>query len=119
MIKRINDQINYIKNNSVFYKSKLAQYTEIKNISEIKNFPFTTKDDISVNNSDFLCVPIDKIRDFITTSGTMGSPTSFYMTQDDLQRLAINERNSFELCGINTGEKILLTTTLNNMLGLP
>jgi len=120
MIKNINQQITYLKKNSRFYKKRLRLNNQIKQLSDLKDFPFTTKDDISTYNSDFLCVSEDKIRDCITTSGTMGSPTSFYLTENDLKRLGINERNSFQFCNIKKGNKILLTTTLDKcfMAGL-
>ena len=120
MITRLNQQISYLKKNSKFYNRQLNQFSRIDNVLSIKKLPFTTKNDIATNNSDFLCVPKNKVRDFITTSGTIGDPISFYLTQNDLKRLGINERNSFELCNIKKGNNILLTTTLDKcfMAGL-
>ena len=120
MIKKINQQICYLKENSIFYKKQLAAYSHIENISEFKKFPFTTKIDIAKYNDDFLCVPKNQVRDFITTSGTIGDPISFYLTQNDVKRLGTNERNSFELCNIKKGDKVILTTTLDKcfMAGL-
>ena len=120
MIKRINQQINFLKKNSRFYKKKLDAYNQINDLFELKQFPFTTKIDIAKYNDEFLCVPKNQVRDFITTSGTIGDPISFYLTQNDLKRLAINERNSFELCNVKKGDKVLLTTTLDKcfMAGL-
>ena len=120
MIKKINQQIRYLKQNSIFYKKQLDEYSQIENISEFKKFPFTTKIDIAKYNDYFLCVPKNQVRDFITTSGTIGDPISFYLTQNDLKRLGINERNSFELSNVKKGDKVLLTTTLDKcfMAGL-
>ena len=113
MITRLNQQISYLKKNSKFYNRQLNQFSRIDNVLSIKKLPFTTKNDIATNNSDFLCVPKNKVRDFITTSGTIGDPISFYLTQNDLKRLGVNEKNSFELCNIKKGNKVLLTTTLD------
>ena len=120
IIEKINNQINYIKKNSRFYKNILKDYNQINNLSELKKFPYTTKNDIAKFNKDFLCVHEDKVRDFITTSGTMGQPVSFYLNENDLKRLGINESNSFKLCGLSKGDKILLTTTIDKcfMAGL-
>jgi phenylacetate-CoA ligase len=120
MIDKINKQINYIKKNSKFYKNILKDYNQINNLSELKVFPYTTKNDIAKYNEDFLCVPEYKIRDFITTSGTMGQPVSFFLTENDLKRLGVNESNSFKICGLFTGDKVLLTTTIDKcfMAGL-
>tara|TARA_B100000902_G_C27293077_1_gene908342 strand:+ start:1169 stop:2401 length:1233 start_codon:yes stop_codon:yes gene_type:complete len=113
IIDKINWQIKYLKANSKFYKSTLAATDSIKTISDYKQLPFTTKEDLSNYNNQFLSVKESEIRDFLTTSGTTGEPISFYLTNNDLKRLGINERNSFSLCGIIPGNKILLTTTLD------
>jgi len=120
VLEKINHLLNYIQTNSTFYKKSLPISCKISALIDIKKLPFTTKDDISMHNSDFLCVPKNKVRDFITTSGTIGDPISFYLTQNDLKRLGINERNSFKLCNIKKGNKVLLTTTLDKcfMAGL-
>mgnify|MGYP001130322983 FL=1 len=120
VLEKINHLLNYIQTNSTFYKKSLPISCKISALIDIKKLPFTTKDDISMHNSDFLCVPKNKVRDFITTSGTVGDPISFYLTQNDLKRLGINERNSFKLCNIKKGNKVLLTTTLDKcfMAGL-
>lgn len=120
MIDKINNQINYIKRNSKFYKNTLKEYNQINDLFELKQFPYTTKNDIAKFNEDFLCVPQEKVRDFITTSGTMGQPVSFYLTENDLKRLGVNESNSFKLCGLSKGDKVLLTITIDKcfMAGL-
>jgi hypothetical protein len=107
VLEKINHLLNYIQTNSTFYKKSIPISCKISALIDIKKLPFTTKDDISMHNSDFLCVPKHKVRDFITTSGTVGDPISFYLTQNDLKRLGINERNSFKLCNIKKGNKVL------------
>ena len=48
--------------------------------------PTTTKQDLQLHNSDFLCAdPVDII-DYVTTSGTLGNPVTFALTENDLQR---------------------------------
>jgi len=120
MINKINSQIRYIFQNSRFYKTQLTEYCRIKNISELKKFSFTTKSDLAKYNDDFLCVSKTKVSDFVTTSGTLGTPTSFYLTKNDLKRLAKNEMQSLEICGVNKLDKVLLTTTIDKcfMAGL-
>ena len=120
VLQKINHLLNYIQINSPFYKKKIPVSYKINSLLDIKKLPFTTKTDIAMYNDDFLCVQKNKVRDFITTSGTTGDPISFYLTQNDLKRLAINERNSFEICNIKKGDKVLLTTTIDKcfMAGL-
>jgi len=120
LLEDINYFLNYIQINSKFYNNRLHLNYKINKLKDIKKLPFTTKDDIAKRNNDFLCVPESEIRDFLTTSGTLGEPISFYLTRNDLIRLGINERNSFELCNIKKGNKVLLTTTIDKcfMAGL-
>ena len=120
VLAKINHLLNYIQINSTFYKKSLPLSCKISALVDIKKLSFTTKTDIAKYNDDFLCVPENQVRDFITTSGTIGDPISFYLTQNDLKRLGINERNSFKLCNIKKGNKVLLTTTLDKcfMAGL-
>ena len=120
VLEKINYILNYIQTNSAFYKKTLPLSCKINALIDIKKLPFTTKTDIAKYNDDFLCVPKNQVRDFITTSGTIGDPISFYLTQNDLKRLGINERNSFEICNVKKGNKVLLTTTLDKcfMAGL-
>ena len=56
----------------------------------------------------------------LTTSGTLGEPISYYLSENDVKRLSYNERQSLQICGINKGDKILLTTTIDKcfMAGL-
>ena len=120
VLEKINHLLSYIQINSTFYKKRLLSYCKIDKLIDIKKLPFTTKDDIAKQNKDFLCVPENEIRDFLTTSGTTGEPISFYLTRNDLKRLAKNEKNSLEICNVNKGDKILLTTTIDKcfMAGL-
>lgn len=121
MVKdKINHLLRHIQENSKYYSKKINQGCKIKKLIDVKKLPITTKDDIAKHNKDFLCVSESEIRDFLTTSGTLGEPISFYLTQNDLVRLGINERNSFELCNIKKGDKVLLTTTIDKcfMAGL-
>ena len=120
VLAKINHLLNYIQINSTFYKKKLPFSCKINALIDIKKLSFTTKTDIAKYNDDFLCVPKNQVRDFITTSGTIGDPISFYLTQNDLKRLGKNEKNSLEICDVNKGDKILLTTTIDKcfMAGL-
>jgi phenylacetate-CoA ligase len=80
----------------------------------------TTKEDLFLRNDDFICVSKDKIVDYITTSGTLGDPVTFAMTDKDLDRLAYNECMSFKTCGLTAKDTIQLMTTIDRrfMAGL-
>ena len=69
---------------------------------------------------EILRVPREKVIDYITTSGTMGDPVTFGCTEKDLQRLAYNEKKSFECAGVGPGSIVQLMVTLDKrfMAGL-
>jgi len=96
---KIPETLEYLKNNSKFYSELFLKnnikISEIKTIEDLTKIPVTTKDDLQKRNNDFICVPSTKIIDYITTSGTLGDPVTFAMTDKDLERLAYNEQISF------------------------
>jgi len=71
-------------------------------------------------NRDFICVPQEEIRDYVTTSGTSGDPVTFALTDNDLERLAYNEAVSFACAGAGKGDVFQLMTTMDKrfMAGL-
>ena len=82
--------------------------------------PVTTKNDLQEFNLDFLCVDQTEIIDYTTTSGTLGDPVTFGLTNRDLDRLAENEYTSFQRIGVKKGDAVQLMTTLDRrfMAGL-
>ena len=87
--------LQYVSERSKFYselfEKEKIDISKIKTLEDLQEIPVTTKDDIQNRNDDFICVPPSKIIDYITTSGTLGDPVLFPMTDKDLDRLAYNE----------------------------
>jgi phenylacetate-CoA ligase len=115
--------IAYVSEKSPFYKQKYANLTLNINdldLYEYKKIPFTTKEDLAANDLNFLCVPKNEIAEYVTTSGTTGNPISLYLTQQDLERLAKNESDSFQLMGLDSTDLFQLLTTIDKqfMAGL-
>ena len=116
--------IDYLKHHSPYYRRMFEENKidtdAIKTIEDLQKLPFTEKKDLQLYNDDFLCVPKSKIIDYITTSGTLGDPVTFGCTENDLQRLAFNEKKSFECAGLSPGSIVQLMTTLDKrfMAGL-
>lgn len=116
--------LDYVSQNSPFYKRLFAKenisIADIKTIEDLQKLPVTTKEDLQKHNDDFLCVPINKIIDYTTTSGTLGDPVTFGLTDKDLDRLAYNEAISFDCAGIKEGDVVQLMTTIDRrfMAGL-
>ncbi|MDR3188614.1 MAG: AMP-binding protein [Prevotellaceae bacterium] len=116
--------LQYLNLRSPFYRRMLRQHAvsvdRIRRVEDLRQIPFTDKRDLQLHNSDFLCVPPDRVVDYITTSGTLGDPVTFALTDKDLDRLAYNEKISFRCIGTQPGDVVQLMTTLDKrfMAGL-
>ena len=116
--------LNYVSSSSAFYSQRFNKLginvSEINGVDDLALLPTTTKDDLYQHNEDFICVPREKIIDMITTSGTLGDPVTFAMTDKDLDRLAYNEYLSLSCAGTNEKDVFQLMTTIDRrfMAGL-
>jgi phenylacetate-CoA ligase len=121
---RLREALSYLQSNSPFYREMFAAQSidiaAIRTVADLVRIPVTTKDDLQQRNEDFLCVPKSKIIDYITTSGTLGDPVTFAMTDKDLDRLAYNEAISFTCAGGTRDDIYQLMTTIDRrfMAGL-
>ncbi|HLW08204.1 MAG TPA: AMP-binding protein [Marinilabiliaceae bacterium] len=119
---RVIETVDYVMKHSPFYKERFHGFdlSRIKTVDDLVNLPVTTKEDLQCRNSDFICVSEDQIIDYITTSGTLGDPVTFVATDNDLNRLALNEFLSF-ICANGSSKDIYhLMVTLDRrfMAGL-
>lgn len=120
----LHEALKYLEANSPYYQRMFKSYginiEKIRHIEDLVKIPFTEKKDLQLFNDEFLCCPKHKIIDYITTSGTLGDPVTFGCTEKDLQRLAYNEKKSFECAGVKPGDIVQLMTTLDKrfMAGL-
>lgn len=116
--------LTYIQQNSPFYQRLFREHNinpaQIQTLEDLQQIPFTSKEDLQQYNEDFYCVDKSKFVDYITTSGTLADPTTFAMTDHDLERLAYNEAISFYCAGGYPGERYQLMTTIDKrfMAGL-
>ncbi|GEQ85248.1 phenylacetate--CoA ligase [Patiriisocius marinistellae] len=114
----------YIGEHSTYYKklfkSNKINISEVKTLQDLQQLPLTTKDQLQQNNDDFICVPKGKIIDYVTTSGTLGEPVTFALSEKDLQRLAYNEAISFACAEVKQDDVMQLMTTMDRrfMAGL-
>ena len=116
--------LSYVAEYSAFYKRMFAEHNidirKIVTIEDLQQLPTTTKQDLQLHNDDFLCcAPVDII-DYVTTSGTLGNPVTFALTESDLQRLSYNEASSFAIAGCTKNDVMQLMTTIDRrfMAGL-
>ena len=122
--QKLHDALTYLNEHSPFYKKMFADndidINKIIHIEDLESVPFTEKKDLQLYNWDFLCCDKSKIVDYVTTSGTLGEPVTFACSEKDLQRLALNERKSFQCAGLKPGNILQLMTTIDKrfMAGL-
>ncbi|MDM1360578.1 phenylacetate--CoA ligase family protein [Myroides marinus] len=122
--QRLQEVLAYVNEYSPFYKTLFAErgidVSTISTIEDLKSLPLTTKDDLQRQNDAFFCVPKTSIIDYATTSGTLGDPVTFGLTDSDLDRLAENEYQSFKCAGVQEGDVVQLMTTIDRrfMAGL-
>lgn len=122
--EKLQELLAYLEANSTFYqrlfKENNIQISEIQTLEDLRKIPTTSKNDIQQNNDDFFCIPQNQIVDYSTTSGTLGDPVTFGLSDDDLERLAYNEAISFACAGIQKGDVVQMITTIDKrfMAGL-
>ena len=113
----LGDLLSYIGTHSAFYKRVFTENAidirKIRLLEDLVHIPVTDKTHLQQFNSDFICVPGNRIIDYITTSGTMGDPVTVAMTDSDLDRLAYNEAVSFTCADGSADDVYQLMTTLD------
>ena len=109
-LSKLNETLALARGKSAFYKKHFEGLPEtLSALDELRQFPFTTAEDIRENPLRFVCVPQGDIQRIVTlqTSGTTGEPKRIYFTADD-QQLTID----FFGVGMSTltepGERVLI-----------
>lgn len=116
-LELLNNHINYCIKNSEYYKSLFRQNGIEKwkalSLSDIKQLPFTDKEDLNARNWDFMAVDRNKVTDICLTSASTGNkPTSIALTTSDLNRLAYNENGAFDICGLTNNDTAIVACGL-------
>ncbi|MGC4038911.1 MAG: hypothetical protein QM764_23335 [Chitinophagaceae bacterium] len=101
--EKLQELLRYLNNHSGFYhdlflKEKI-DINSIHTIADLTVIPPTEKEHLQTENDRFLCVSRNRIIEYTSTSGTLGSPVTIALTENDLQRLAYNEYCSFTCAG--------------------
>lgn len=88
------------------YRGKLLD--KIHSLDEVKNLPFTCKDDLRVNYPyGFLAIPREQITRLNASSGTTGIPTLAYFSDQDVH--CINERIKKTLMALRMNKGVFQT----------
>jgi phenylacetate-CoA ligase len=104
------ETFRYAAENSPFYRELFRGKREVPPLQEL---PCVDKRVLSERNLDFLSVPRERIVEVVTTSGTTGKPLLWMLTDVDLERLALNERLSFECAGLNAADTVLIAVGMD------
>ena len=122
--KELHKLLEYLQGKSRFYGQLFQNHridtSRIKTMHDLHRIPPTTKEDLQLHGEDFICVEKNRIIDYITTSGTLGEPVTFAMTDHDLNRLAYNEAQGFKCANCTKDDVFQLMTTMDRrfMAGL-
>jgi phenylacetate-CoA ligase len=115
--KKLQELVAYLAEHSPFYKDIFAthniQPADIRTLDDLRRIPVTKKEHLQQRNNDFLCVSPEKIIEYSSTSGTLGSPVTIALTENDLSRLAYNEYSSFSCADGNPDDIYQLMLTLD------
>ncbi len=122
--KKLQELVKYLIQHSPFYKELFAannlQAADIQTLNDLKKIPAIKKEDLQQRNDHFLCVGRDKIIEYSSTSGTLGSPVTIALTENDLERLAYNEYLSFTCAEGSSNDiyQLMLTMDRQFMAGM-
>jgi len=109
--------IRYLAEKSPYYSELFDKNNigpkSINTIDDLLKIPVTSKDDLQKRTKDFICVDSQKIIDYNTTSGTLGDPVTFVLSDSDLDRLAYNEYISLSCSNGNVDDIYQLMVTID------
>ena len=122
--QKLSELLAYVEAKSPHYKALFQKEKitvgKIKRAEDLRNIPFTEKEDLQLHNDDFFCVEKSRIIDYVTTSGTLGEPIIIGLTENDLKRLEYNEYLSLVCANGSADDIYQIITTLDRrfMAGL-
>ena len=108
-------QLEYLFENSPFYRDKLASMRSPGGLAEIAELPFTEKAELKATATAdnpigaHLCVQRQDIVRIYSTSGTTGTPSYIPLTAGDLDNWVTGSARSYAASGASAGERIVST----------
>lgn len=116
-IRAVRNHIRHVKEVSPHYQNLLFDIfpEDIKTKDDIKKLPFTEKKDLVEDTQMFLAVPEDQIVETVMTSGSTGKSLVFYLTANDLDRLAFNEALSFYSACVTSKDRAQIFVSLDRL----
>ncbi|MBN1981883.1 MAG: hypothetical protein JW795_10140 [Chitinivibrionales bacterium] len=117
-IRAIRNHVQYLKDTSAYYKHRLAQVNplELQTFDDIRRLPFTEKNDLTAHYDEFCAVEPDQIVEtVITAASTTAQPLRYWMTQNDLERLAFNEALSLHGGGVTSHDRAQIIVSMDRL----
>jgi phenylacetate-CoA ligase len=87
-LAKLNETLSLARSKSAFYKKHFEGLPEtLSSLDDLRQYPFTTAEDIRQNPLRFVCVSQSDIQRIVTlqTSGTTGEPKRIFFTAEDQQ----------------------------------
>ena len=118
-LRRLKEVIRYAQEKSEFYKKLFKKsgirLSHIKTLSDIKNVPIVTKDELCNQNQDFIAISPSRWADVFVTSGTGGRPVYVPHSKRDLESMAMLSAKLMKLAGFRKGDIVYLTLPMGNL----
>jgi len=97
---------------SPFYRAKGLGEIEVRDLSDVRKLPFTTKDDLrEAYPFGMLSCPLDDVVRLHSSSGTTGTPTVVYHSKKDIDRWTDLVARCLYMIGVRKGD------VFQNMIG--
>jgi phenylacetate-CoA ligase len=110
-LRKFRETVDYVRNASPFYRRRLNDFRgcDISSKDDISLLPFTTADDIMMDDLPFLCVSRDEISRVVTlrTSGTTGQAKRIHFTEEDLELTSDLFHHGMKAL-VRSGQKVLI-----------
>lgn len=108
-LNKIQENIDYVKKNSLFYKAHFKNVDKINSFKEFEKLPFTSSLNLSHSSNHFVCVSQSHINRIVTlkTSGTSGESKRVFFTEED-QELTIDFFKNGMSSLVEEGYKVLI-----------
>lgn len=108
------DLLARLDRNSIFYKDKFKKYgvrpEDIKSPEDIKNLPFTTKEELrDIYPLGLQAVPDEEIVRIHSSSGTTGKPVIIPYTANDVNDWSVMMARCFEIAGLTKKDRVQIT----------
>jgi len=109
--------LRHLQEHSPFYQRWFRQHQVdifgIHTLEDLQRIPPVEKEQLQSFNDEFCCVPRNHIIEYTATSGTLGTPVTVALTENDLERLADNELQSFRCADGHADDLYQLMLTLD------